>query len=282
MHQYDMTDPRGTARAILRDAVPDPQWVDSRRFLRDLLARGEAHPLFELDIRGQLARGSLSRAELQRIHLDYRYAIVDVFTDILLAAQLQTRRLESTLGIGAKMAPRFLLTLNVLDEFGFAPGDSRASYLGNARSSHYSLYLQVLADLELDAEAIGSFEPSEAAERMRGEVESSFDDLLALLAILIVGEQHAVAYSPPLRLAVQRAGLSVDVGYYQVHGSSDDEQIDARDDVHLDDALFVLTAAMRHEDRAQVEVAYFGFLDRFADFWTHQASTLSRVDRAAE
>jgi len=78
--------------------------------------------------------GGLGLCTMRRIHLEYRHAIVQIFTDALLAAQFQSRQLEPRLTAGATMAPRFLLTLNDLDEFGFRPGlDSNGYYRSNPR-----------------------------------------------------------------------------------------------------------------------------------------------------
>ena len=48
------------------------------------------------------------------------------------------------------MFPRVLLSLNVLDEFGFRPGtDPDNYYLGNPEYAHYPLYEDLLNDYGL-------------------------------------------------------------------------------------------------------------------------------------
>ena len=53
---------------------------------------------------------------------------MQTFTDALLMAQFQTKQLEPRLHAGAKMFPRFLLSLNIFDEFGFRPGLDKDGY----------------------------------------------------------------------------------------------------------------------------------------------------------
>ena len=64
-------------------------------------------------------------------------------------AQYQTKQLEPRLHAGAKMFPRFLLSLNIFDEFGFRPGADRDGYYQetlNMPIIHYSkMCLMILA-----------------------------------------------------------------------------------------------------------------------------------------
>lgn len=100
------------------------------------------HPAIET-----LNNGEINKENLKRIHLEYRHAIVQTFTDALLMAQYQTKQLEPRLHAGAKMFPRCLLSLNIFDEFGFRPGtDKDGYYQGNPEYAHYPLFEDVLDD----------------------------------------------------------------------------------------------------------------------------------------
>ncbi|MDP7914120.1 hypothetical protein QWJ04_19570, partial [Acinetobacter baumannii] len=98
-------------------------------------------------------------------HLEYRHAIVQIFTDALLKAQFLTKQLEPKLHSGAKMFPRVLLSLNILDEFGFRPGlDKDNYYLGNPEYAHYPLYEDLLNDYGLTEADRRNYKPSKIAD----------------------------------------------------------------------------------------------------------------------
>ncbi|MDU6158441.1 MAG: hypothetical protein E6651_06020, partial [Acinetobacter sp.] len=143
----DFNNPREKALQGMRNSIPAKQWDENLQFLKQLrktIAELPVcnHPAIEL-----LNGGYLDKQRLTLIHLEYRHAIVQIFTDALLKAQFLTKQLEPKLHSGAKMYPRVLLSLNILDEFGFRPGlDKDNYYLGNPEYAHYPLYEDLLND----------------------------------------------------------------------------------------------------------------------------------------
>lgn len=127
-----LNNPRQIARELLKDSVSNDLWLENQQFVTRCRERLQSHPIAEHSMIQALNRGSFRLDAMQKIHLDYRHAIVQIFTDALLMAQVQSRQLERKLAPGTKMYARFLLTLNTLDEFGFKPGiDQNGYYRGN-------------------------------------------------------------------------------------------------------------------------------------------------------
>jgi hypothetical protein len=134
----DLDHPRNKAIATMQASVPADLWQQNAAFVQALRQAIANHPVTRHAAIEVLNRGDLDATSMRRIHLEYRHAIVQIFTDALLAAQMQTRQLEPRLRPGAKLAPRFLITLNDLDEFGFRPGcDKEGYYRGNPAYAHY-------------------------------------------------------------------------------------------------------------------------------------------------
>ncbi|MCP5927674.1 hypothetical protein NL327_27860, partial [Klebsiella pneumoniae] len=105
---------------------------------------------------------------------EYRHAIVQIFTDALLKAQFLTKQLEPKLHSGAKMYPRVLLSLNILDEFGFRPGlDKDNYYMGNPEYAHYPLYEDILNDFGITEQDRLTYHPTEIADQVRVFLENA-------------------------------------------------------------------------------------------------------------
>uniref|UniRef100_UPI0022554F92 hypothetical protein n=1 Tax=Dyella silvatica TaxID=2992128 RepID=UPI0022554F92 len=216
---------------------------------------------------------------------EYRHAIVQIFTDALLAAQLQSRQLEPRLQPGAKLAPRFLLTLNDLDEFGFRPGlDVDSYYRGNPAYAHYPLFERVLDDYGIEPHVRESYVPSQSSQSVREYLDQSYGNYLDVVVLLAAAEEEVILFSPPLREATRALGINVDDGYYFVHGVSADETSDAADDDHEDDLWLILTQALTPDQYMRVQALCLRYCDLWAEFWTAQlaqANVLSAATRTA-
>jgi hypothetical protein len=172
--------------------------------------------------------GLIDKETLKHIHLEYRHAIVQVFTDALLMAQFQTKQLRTTFVIWFKNVSTLLLNLNILDEFGFRPGlDKDGYYSGNPQYAHYPLFEDVLNEFDLTQAERNNYQPSIIAQQVRNYLEESFDRYHAVAALLAVAEEEVILFSPALRQATSAVGFDVDSGYYFVHGVSHDETAEA-------------------------------------------------------
>ncbi|QER39862.1 hypothetical protein F2A31_09095 [Acinetobacter suaedae] len=266
--------PRQKAIDGMRNSVSAEVWNKNLDFLNNLRAEISKHPVSKHPAIQLLNDGLIDKETLKHIHLEYRHAIVQVFTDALLMAQFQTKQLEPRLFAGSKMYPRFLLNLNILDEFGFRPAlDKNQYYSGNPEYAHYPLFEDVLDDFELTQSERNNYQPSIIAQKVRTFLENTFDHYQAVTALLAVAEEEVILFSPALRQATKAVGFNVDSGYYYVHGVSHDASAEAADDDHEDDLWFVLAQACVESDYDLIHDLCLEYCDLWQRFWDEQISS---------
>jgi len=255
----------------MRSNLTDQQWEDNTKAVEKLKLQIKNHSLASHPAIGSLQSEEYTLNSIKRIHLEYRHAIVQIFTDALLMAQFQSRQLEPRLTFGSKMGPRFLLTLNILDEFGFAPGVGEDGYyLGNPSLAHYPLFEDVLRRLGISEAEIKHFSPSGISKEVRAFLESSFTDYLDILVLLAVAEEQVILFSQPLRQALVNLKIDTNVGYYVVHGTTDDKTLNASDDQHEDDLWYALIHGCTVSDFTRITSLALRYCDLWNEFWTHQ------------
>ncbi|MDQ1208887.1 hypothetical protein QE380_001810 [Acinetobacter baylyi] len=266
-----LENPRKNALSNMRKTIPSALWDQNTEFLKLLRYQISNHRVSHHPAIETLKSGCLSLEQLKIVHLEYRNAIVQIFTDALLMAQFQTKQLEPILSAGSKMPARFLLSLNILDEFGFKPGVSKEGYyLGNPDYAHYPLYEKVLDSLEISEHDKNHYIPSKISDEVKSYLEDSYDCYISVTALLAVAEQEVILFSPALREAVKAVGRPVNSGYYFVHGVSDDEFADAADDDHEDDLWFILTQACTESNYEYLSKICMEYCELWCQFWDHQ------------
>lgn len=266
----ELNDPRLLAIDAMKRSIPESIWTENRGFAEQLRKEIKSHHLFEHPALAALSSGSFSLSELQIIHLDYRHAIVQIFTDALTAAQVQSRQLEPRLPAGAKIPPRFLLTLNALDEFGFQPGlDSNAYYRGNPVFAHYPLFERLLEQLDVSFDKKDQYPPSIHADRLRHFLERSYSHYQSVLLLLAVAEEQVVMFSPALRQATHSLGIDVRQGYYHVHGTTSDASTSGADDKHEEDLWNALIQGCEVRDFENLRRIALEYLDLWNSFWEY-------------
>jgi hypothetical protein len=271
----DLDQPRRKAIAAMRASVAPALWQRNAGFVENLRQLISTHPVARHRAIGVLNSGTLDLEAMRTIHLEYRHAIVQIFTDALLAAQLQTRQLEPRLPPGSKLAPRFLITLNDLDEFGFRPGlDAEGYYRGNPAYAHYPLFERVLDDYGISLQQRQSYPASRISRKVREFLEHSYGDYLDVVVLLAAAEEEVILYSPPLREATRALGFDVDDGYYFVHGVSEDVSAEAADDDHENDLWLALTQALTPEHYPRVQSLCLRYCDLWDQFWTAQLALM--------
>ncbi|WP_335953659.1 hypothetical protein [Acinetobacter higginsii] len=271
----NFNNPRSNAIEGMKKSIPIEAWERNMAFLSQLRKDISSHPVSKHPAIKILNDGVIDKVSLEKIHLEYRHAIVQIFTDALLMAQFQTRQLEPRLESGSKMFPRFLLTLNILDEFGFRPGlDQEGYYSGNPEYAHYPLFEDVLNDFGINESERNIYQPSIIADKVRTYLENSFNNYKAVVALLAVAEEEVILFSPALRQATHAVGFDVDSGYYYVHGVSHDATAEAADDDHEDDLWFVLAQACTEEDYEFISRICFEYCDLWQQFWDKQIADL--------
>jgi len=276
----DFNNPRQKALLGMKNSIPSEQWEENLKFLKQLRGKIAELPVCQHPAIEVLNNGQLDKFTLTKIHLEYRHAIVQIFTDALLMAQFQTKQLEPRLHSGAKMFPRVLLSLNVLDEFGFRPGtDQENYYLGNPEYAHYPLYEDLLNDYGLNEQDRRTYQPSKIADQVRTFLESSYDSYIKVVALLAVAEEEVILFSPPLREATKAVGVDVEGGgYYHVHGVSTDETSEAADDDHEDDLWFALAQAITKDDYESLTNLCVEYCALWNEFWDVQMSDIHFIE----
>jgi hypothetical protein len=274
---FDLNHPRQKAIEAMKASIGVYEWTRNVEFTTDLKARVQAHRVAGHPALGALNAGRFSKDQLKVVHLEYRHAIVQLFTDALLAAQLECRQLEPRLAPASKMAPRFLLTLNDLDEFGFRPGlDSDGYFQGNPQYAHYALFEGLLDDYGVSAEQRSGYRPTEIAAATRRMLEEAYSDYPRLAVLLAVAEEEVLLFSPALRRATAIAGLDVTQGYYHVHGASTDTDADAADDDHEADLWLVTAQGVVHDRYGELTASALAYCEVWARFWDCQLDLLRR------
>jgi len=271
-------DPRQFAKDEMRRSVPDSLWAQNQAFVTRLFDKVSQHRISNHPAIQALNDGLFDAEAIRQIHLDYRHAIVQIFTDALLMAKYQCRQLEPRFMPGQKMFPRFLLTFNVLDEFGFRPAaDSdilENRHFGNPHNAHYPLYEAVLNDLNISDQQRQDYTPSLVSAQIREHLESAYDRLTSVVSLLGVGEEVVVLFSAPLRENVKALGVNVSSGYYWCHGTSDDAEANADDDTHAVDLRYVLNQALLPEEYEALEQQCEAYCDLWTQFWDLQMTRL--------
>ncbi|MBC6445524.1 MAG: hypothetical protein GDA50_08990 [Alphaproteobacteria bacterium GM202ARS2] len=255
------------------ESTPNDQYKSNKSFVHDMMNSIKCHRLFSHKAISSLRQGSFDKPSLVKMHLDF-LMLTKQFTDVILMAQFLTREIDKRHDI-CHMPARFLITLNLLDELGFQPGNRE--YLGTPKHSHFLLFDQVIDQLGVDRATRNDYVYGEAAIALRDFVEEHMDNFLALLLYLAVTEEEAIIFSPPMREAARRAGVPVDGGYYNAHGSSSDDDTEAEDDEHQNDVLVILSQYLIAEDYPRTRELSQKFCDMWCAFWDEQITHLERA-----
>lgn len=250
------------AQAAIKASVPSMLWVENEKFVSGIRERLKTHPLLTHPFLTALQEGMFDLKQLKTIHLEYRHAIVEIFTDTLLAAQLQAQQLEPRLKRGSKLYARFILGLNLFDEYGFQPGIQAGGYRGNPNHAHYLLFEEVLDELGISKAERENYEPSQAARSLRQALESVYDDLTSIVALLAIAEA-AVAFTMSLRDNAKLAGLNVNQGFFKCHGFTYEEETIGVDDFHELGLWYVLMQALTPAQYPKV----LNLGNQYCDLW---------------
>ena len=221
-------------------SVGEKKWNKNMEFLQVLISSVKDHKINQHPIVSKMSSCEYSLQEMQTIHMEYR-AIVHIFTDALLMAQYQSRKVENVMKPGSKAYARFLLTLNTLDEFGFyyKIGEP-CNFQGTPQRSHLILFEDLMTDLSITDEDREVFVPSPVTQKLKECFLAAYNDYPLLLTLLAIAEEIVMIFSPVMRLNTGALGIPVQEGYYQVHGVSDDEENNACDDFHQNDLWLIL------------------------------------------
>lgn len=261
---FDENGARDNTLNLIRQSVPTDIWEANTSKVAALRNKLASHPLFSHPMIDILSNQTLPLSMVQNIHLEYHHSIVEIFTDALLMTQFQAKQLDTKIFAAVKMYARFLITFNILDEFGFSFQPNQQITPMNA---HFCLFKEVLKDLELTELDVASYPYSPESKALRSFLEKSYDNYAKLALLLAVGEQQVITFSPPLKKSFENLGLPTNRGYYHVHGVTQDTTIQAADDLHEDDLWVLLIQAFNFYDEAELEQAAITYCDLWQAFW---------------
>jgi hypothetical protein len=246
----EIDNPRKVGREAIQKSVSADLWVKNFSIRSRILSTIRSHRIMSHPIISQLSSGEHDIAMQRLFHLEFRHAFAQIFTDALIRAMFTSSQLEPRLGATGKVAARFLLQLNLLDELGFVPGGEPASdYAGNPHYAHYVQFDSTLRQLGISAADADAYIPSASASACRATFENNYDDHVALTSVLAVSESVFTQFAGPWAKSVgAKTSIDVSGGYHSIHVEKDGQFID---DDHSEDAWFVFQQAItldRHEE----------------------------------
>lgn len=264
MYNLDEKIARRNTISLLSSSIPESLWNNNQDKVLDLKAELAEHHLFKHDIIQTLNQDSICLDTLKYIHLEYENSIVEIFTDALLMAQFQAKQLDKKIYSSVKMYPRFLLGLNIADEFGFSFETNNGL---TPLNSHFCLFKKVLGQLNISSEIDSNHAYTEESTDLRIYLEEAYDDYIKLLLLLAVAEQQVIAFSAPLKQAVENAGINTKDGYYYVHGTTSDITTVASDDYHENDLWLLITHSLHLHSVEDLRTYALEYCQLWDNFW---------------
>ncbi len=276
-----VNDPRKSGREAIQSSVPAELWSQNLDFSQRLLEMVNKHPIMQHPIIAELDAGQHDLVAQRFFHLEFRHAFAQIFTDGLICAMLTSSQLEPRLGAVGKVAARFLLQLNVLDELGFQPNAADSNdYAGNPQLSHYVQFDATLNQLGITPADLRDFRPSEPAIACRATFEGNYQDHALLATVLAISESVFTKFCGPWAKNVgAKTGIDVSDGYHSIHVEQDGKFID---DDHSEDAWYVFRQAVTPDRYEEIMNKANTWLDTWTAFLNFlAAAALSRQSLAA-
>lgn len=278
--EFPIEDPRTSARQVVRDSVDAGLWNRNDAFTRKLVDTIKAHRLYSHPILKAWERNEFTAESMRMVHSEVRVAFAIVFTDALLRLAQTTTQIEPMVGPRAKMAARFLILLNVMDELGFKPNPAEAeSFAGHPGHSHYWQLTETLEALGAPEETWASYVAAPESRVTRESIERNFGDHLRLATVLAVIETVFVPYYDPwARNTIAVCSSDIADGYHSIHVG--DAEGNSVDDDHSEDSWYIVRQALTPERYAEVETVTAEVLDvwnRFIDMLLRRHEELKRA-----
>ncbi|ENX32962.1 MULTISPECIES: hypothetical protein [Acinetobacter] len=264
-----MLNEKATARAttiqLLKDTVDEKNWIENSLTINNIRNEINNHQLFNHNIISSLNNGEFDLEKIQKIHLEYKNAIVEIFTDALLAAQWSAKELDQLFEPTVKMYARFLLSFNISDEFGLV---ANTNYEISPLNSHFCLYRNVLEQLNISEEMIKTYKHSEESSILRATLENSYTSYCDIVLLLAIAEMQVIKFSAPLKKSLSHLNIDTNYGYYNVHGTTIDADLNAADDEHEDDLWILLNQVSHFSQPDKIKAKALEYCDSWNKFWS--------------
>lgn len=258
-------------KSDLLDYISEDKMVRNIELVSDIRKKLRTHEVFSHPILSAIKETyDIPLNMVCSIHYDYRHAIVQIFTDALLAALQTSYQLENLYELppGAKMIPRFLLTPNMLDEFGFKI--QKSSLVGTVSSAHYPLFEEIMQIFPKN-----NMEVSIISQKLRSFLENNYHDYANIITLLALVELQVIKFTPILEKILHKHYSSNKFNYYTVHGNSSDSNKTACDDEHENALWESLALVIDKVDIKKLLIVTNSYLDLWNDFWSIQFSTIN-------
>lgn len=239
---------RQLGREAIAATVENNNYQRNHKFAKRLIDRVESHPLMRNPILSKMNSGEFGFNQMKVFHLEFYHAFAQVFTDAVIEALSSAKQLEGRLGARAKMAARFLLQINLLDELGFHPGTgSDGSYNGQPALAHYVQFFNTIEQLGMSEDEVKTWLPMSSSVACRATFENAYGDYPQLVALLAVAETVFHDFATPWAKSVDVAtDIDVSRGYHSIHVET--ETGESIEDGHSEDAWILFCQAIT-EDR---------------------------------
>jgi hypothetical protein len=278
---FPIENPREVSRQIVRESVDPQTWRKNLAFTHKLEAMIKASRLFNHPVIASFARKEFTLASMAIVHSEVRAGFAEHFGDALIRLMQTTGTLERRLGAKAKMAARFLIQLNVLEELGYKPTPlGKTGFCGHPGFSHYWQLLETLTALGEPEAAWAAYVPSPEALAARETLLGNFDDHLRLAVVLAGIETGFIPYYDPWAantIAVSQTDISG--GYHSIH--VEDASGAVVDHDHSEDSWYIVRQAATPDRYAEIEAFLADLLERWARFIDMLAAKDREIKRAA-
>jgi hypothetical protein len=258
--------PRQAARQAIIQSVPKDIWAQNKAFMNELNKHIEGHRILKHPLIELMNKGTFDEKSIRQFHLEFGYAFAQIFTDAVLQAMGTCAQLERRLGPKGKMASRFMLQLNMLDELGFEQPDGKTQgYAGDPNESHYVKFHETLSQLGVTHENMLAYQASPFAIACRQTFESTYRDHVSLTCVLACAESCFDVFAGPwARNTGSKTKVKVEGGYHSIHVL--DESGHGIDDEHSEDMWFVFCQAVTPDRYSEMRSNTHLWVDTWAKF----------------
>ncbi len=278
---FPIENPREVSRQIIRESVDPETWRKNEAFTRKLEGIIKTSRLFNHRVLESWSRKEFTLASMMIVHAEVRAGFLEDFGDALIHLMTTTTSIERRLGARAKMAARFLIQLNVLEELGYKPTPlGKTGFSGHPGFSHYWQLGETLAALGHPEEMWATYVPSPEALAVKQSLRGNFDDHLRLAVVLAGIETAFIPYYDPWAVnTIAVSPTDIAGGYHSIH--VEDNTGAVVDEDHSEDSWYIVRQAVTPDRYAEIEAFLRDVLEVWARFVDMLAAKDREVKRAA-
>lgn len=249
--------------------IENKTYIENKEIVKKFKQRMLEHEVFKNPIlKFEKFIDNLSLSVISEIHYNYEHAIVEIFTDALLAAALTSNQLEFKYRLpkGAKIIPRLLISPNFIDEFGIEIIENKL--IGSVGKAHYPLFQKILMDFQEKNKEQCIF-----AKELRCFLEKNYNQYHLIISLLAIAEIQVIHFTPVLEKMLKMIS-NENYDYYTVHGINSEEFASAHDDEHEEYLWVCLALVINKVNLEELEEVISQYLSLWDKFWLFQLEKL--------